>query len=172
MTKNFSDFFSIIVKNLKILEYQCEDDLHNRLSSRPALKAVLKYRNHPSINKIRNSSQKILSFYFSKVDTNAVLKEIRRLTAKKAVQDPDIPIKGLKENGEFFAEQICHQFNEAFCSSKFPAISKFTNGKPVFKQDTRNLKDIYRPIRILLSLKYLRSSYIGNSLWKQPSQQA
>ena len=149
VAKTFNDFFSNIVKNLKILEYQCEDDLHNRLSSHPALQAILKYRNHPSINNIRNSSQRFSSFYFSQVDTNTVLKEIRRLSAKKAVQDTDIPVKALKENAEFFTEQICCQFNEVMCSSKFPATFKFANLTPVFNQETRNLKDNYRPISIL-----------------------
>ena len=36
MANTFNDFFSNIVKNLKIPEYQCENDLHNRLSSHPA----------------------------------------------------------------------------------------------------------------------------------------
>ena len=97
VAKTFNDFFSNIVKNLKIPEYQWEDDLHNRLSSHPALQAILKYRNHPSINNIRNSSQRFSSFYFSQIDTNTVLKEIRRLSAKKAVQHTDIPVKVLKK---------------------------------------------------------------------------
>ena len=33
VAKNFNDFFSNIAKSLKIHEYQCEDDVHNRLSS-------------------------------------------------------------------------------------------------------------------------------------------
>ena len=55
----------------------------------------------------------------------------------------------MKENAEFFAGQIGHQFNEVICSSKFPATFKFANVTPVFKQGTRNLKDNYRPISIL-----------------------
>ena len=149
VAKKFNGFLSNIVKNLKISEYQCKDDLHNRLSSHPALQAILKYRNHPSINNIQNSSQRLSSFHFSQVHTNTVLKEIGRLRAKKAVQDTDIPVKVLKENAEFFAEQICRQFNETICSSKFPATFKFANVTPVFKQGTRNLKDNYRPISIL-----------------------
>ena len=101
--KTFNDFFSNIVKNLKIPEDQCEDDLRNRLFCHPDLQAILKYRNHSRINNIRNSSQRFSSFCFSQVDTNTGLKEIRRLSAKKAVQDTDIPVKVLKENAEFFA---------------------------------------------------------------------
>ena len=107
VAKTFNDFFLNIIKNLKIPEYHREDDLRNRLSSHPALQATLKYRNHPSINNIRNSSQRFSSFYFSQVDTNTVLKEIRGLIVKKAVQDTDIPVKVLKENAEIFADQIC-----------------------------------------------------------------
>ena len=36
------------------------------------------------------------SFYFSQVDKNTVLKEIRKLNMNKAVQDKDIPVKILK----------------------------------------------------------------------------
>ena len=36
MANTFNDFFSNIVKNLKIPEYQRENDLHSRLSSHPA----------------------------------------------------------------------------------------------------------------------------------------
>ena len=81
MANTFNDFFSNIVKNLKIPEYQCENDLHNRLSSHPALQAIMKYRNHPSINIIRHFSQRYSSFYFSQVGKTTVLKEIKRIYA-------------------------------------------------------------------------------------------
>ena len=101
MANTFNDFFSNIVKNLKIPEYQCENDLHNRLSSHPALQAIMKYRNHPSINIIRHFSQRYSSFYFSQVEKNTVLKEIRRLSSKKAIQETDIPVKILKKIADF-----------------------------------------------------------------------
>ena len=56
------------------------------------------------------------------------------MSAKKAAQDIDIPVKVLKENAEFFADQICRQFNEAICSSKFPATSKFANVTPIISK--------------------------------------
>ena len=49
VAKIFNEFFSNIVKNLEIPEYQCEDNnLHNKLSATPVLQAILKYGNHPS----------------------------------------------------------------------------------------------------------------------------
>ena len=107
VAKIFNDFFSNIVTNLEILEYQCENNnLHNRLSATPVLQAMLEYRNHPSINTICRFSQGNRGFYFSREDKNTVLKEIRKLSNKKAVQETDIPVKVLKENANFFAEQI------------------------------------------------------------------
>ena len=152
VAKTFNEFFSNIVKNLEIPEYQCEDNLHIRLSSNPVLLAIMKYRNHPSINTIIQycRAQRFSSFYFTAVDKNAVRKEIRKLSNKKAAQDTDIPVKILKGNEEFFAEQIYLQFNEGMFVSKYPSNFKFANITPAFKQGSRNLKDNYRPISILL----------------------
>ena len=63
------------------------------MSGSPVLQAIMKYRNHPSINTIRRFSQRNSSFYLSPVDKNTVLKEVKGLSANKAVQDNDIPVK-------------------------------------------------------------------------------
>ena len=73
------------MKNLKIPEYRCQNDLPSRLSGDPTLQAIMKYMNHPSINIIRHFPQKYFCFYFSQVEKNTVLKEIRRLSSTKAV---------------------------------------------------------------------------------------
>ena len=74
---------------------------------------------------------------------------LRKLSGIPIFRYSDIPVKILKENAKFFAEQICRQFNDATCSSKFPATFKFANVTPVLKQDNKNLKGNYRPISIL-----------------------
>ena len=139
VAKTFNDFFSNIVKNLEIPEYKCEDDLHNLLSGSPVLQTIMKYRNHPSINTVRRFSQHNSSFYFSPVDKNTVLKEIKGLIANKAVQDNDIPVTVLKENTNVFAEQITLQFNEGICPSKYTESFKVRNITPAFKQGSKNL---------------------------------
>ena len=134
VAKTLNEFLSNIVKNLEILEYQCEDNLHSRLSSNPVLQAIMKYRHQPSISIIRRYSQRFPSFYFSVIDKNTVLKEIRNLSVKKAIQDTNIPIKVFKENEKCFAEQIYLQFNEGISASHFPF--------------SRNLKDNYRHVAL------------------------
>ena len=71
----------------------------------------------------------------------------------KSVQDADISVKILKENAEY----ICFQFNEAICTSKFPTSFKFAHVTPIFKQRSRNQKDIGQSASYLLSQKYLKS---------------
>ena len=65
------------------------------------------------------------------------------------VQETNIPNKIFKENSDLFAEDACHQLNEAICSSKFPATFKFANVTPAFEKGNRNQKDNYRSISIL-----------------------
>ena len=87
--------------------------------------------------------------FFSPIEKNTVLKEIRNLKSNKAVQVTDIPVKRLKDNAEFYAEYIYLQYNEAMRSWNFPNFFKFANIAAAFKQSSRNQKNIYRPISIL-----------------------
>ena len=144
-----NDFLSNIIKNLKLPEYYVKDKLSHSLSSHPTLKTKLQYKNHSSIKVIKRFSTCFSSIYFSQIDKNTVLKEIRKLKMNKTVQDTDIPVKILKENAEYFAEYICLQCNEVICASKFPASFKLANITPDFKQGSRNQKENYRPISIL-----------------------
>ena len=135
VTNTLNNFFSTIIKSLKIPEYYAENNLPPK--------------NHPTISIIKHFSERFSSFRFSQVDKNAVLKEIKKLSLNKSVQDTDIAVKILKENADYFAEHICLQFKGTICSSKFPTSFKFANVTPVFKQGSRNQKDNYRRISIL-----------------------
>ena len=137
------------VKNLKIPEYYVDDKLPHSLSRHPTLKAVPKYKNHPSIRTIKSFNWRFSSYYFLQIDKNTVLEEIRKLNIIKAVQDADISVKILKENCKHFAEYMSLHFNEAICASIIPASFKFANVTPVFKQGSRNQKDNYRFISML-----------------------
>ena len=101
------NFFSNIVKNLVIPKYEVENDLNLNMNSHPTLKAVFKYKNHPSIISIRRFCHQVSNFKLT------VLKEIRGLSTTKASQDNDLPVKILKENADYFAEFICIQFNDS-----------------------------------------------------------
>ena len=144
-----NNYFSNVVKNLKIPKKFVADSLPQNLSRHPTLNAILKYKNRPSMRVIKRFSQRFSSFYLSHVDKNTVLKEIKKLNLNKEVQYSDIPVKILKENADFFADYIYHQFNEAVDSSKFADFFKSADILAAFKQGSRNKKEKYRPISIL-----------------------
>ena len=149
VANTLNNYFLNVIKNLKIPEKFVTDSLPQSLSRHPTLNAILKYKNHPSMRVIKRFSQRFSSFYFSHVDKNTVLKEIKKLNLNKAVQDSDIPVKILKENADFFADYIYLQFNEAVDSSKFADFFKSADISAAFKQGSQNKKENYRPISIL-----------------------
>ena len=78
-------FSQILLKILKFRNTSVRLTSPYQMSSIPVLQAIMKYRNHPSINTIRRFSQHKSSFYFSPVDKNTLLKEIKCLSANKAL---------------------------------------------------------------------------------------
>ena len=66
----------------------------------------MKYRNHPSIVAIKNLN-KGSRFDSCRVGDQDVIKEIKKLSTRKATQYTDLPIKILKENSDIFGNYIC-----------------------------------------------------------------
>ena len=112
------------------------------------MKAIIKYKNHPSIIAIK-SARNGPGFYFCGVSVNDVFKEIKRLKPRKATQITDIPVKILKENADIFSAYICDFLNETIKSGKFPAILKNGDITAVFKKGFKGSKENYRPVSIL-----------------------
>ena len=145
-------FFSSAVKNLKILEFSDTNPLGERFSD-PVLKAILKYKNHPSIVAIRNANNNS-HFHLKEVSVEEVYKEIRKLSTRKSVQSTNIPVRVFKENADvifviIICDYICGFFNESIKKSTFPSILKNANITPVFKKGYRGSKENYGPVSIL-----------------------
>ena len=142
-----NSFFSNAVKNLKIPKFSDSYPPAENIPH-PIFKAILKNKNHPSIIAIE-SARNGPGFYFCGVSINDVLKEIKRLKARKATQITDIPVKILKENAYISSAYICNFLNETTKSSKFPGILKNGDITAVFKKGFKRSKENYRPVSIL-----------------------
>ena len=140
-------FFSNAVKNLKIPEYQEADPLANNISHL-IFRAMMKFRNHPSVIAIKNLNSGS-RFDFCRVNVQDVEKEIRRLSTRKATQYSDLPVRILKENSDIFGKYICDFFNDCVDKGTFLSILKDANITPVFKKGYKGSKDNYRPVSIL-----------------------
>ena len=133
-TLRLNSFFSNIVKHLKIPEFK-DIDFSTECIAHPALKAIMKSRNHPSVSAIRSAFNP-QSFNFSKVSVDDVLKEINKLGNRKAIRNTEIPVKILKQNTDIFGSYICHFLNVCLDKGTFRSVLKHADITPVVKKDT------------------------------------
>ena len=102
MQRFLNNFSSNAVENLKIPEYQ-EADPHANNISLLIFKAIMKFRNHPSITAIKNLNKDTRSD-FCRVSVEDVVKEIKKLSTEKGTQSTDILAKILKKKTQIFLE--------------------------------------------------------------------
>ena len=76
------------------------------------LKAIAKWRNHPSILSIASEYKNRANFSFNFVSKKNALTEINMLDILKALEESDIPVKIIKANEIFYAEVICFYLNK------------------------------------------------------------
>ena len=107
-----NDFSSNIVQDLNISRYSNNKPLvHN--TNDATLKAIFKYRNHPSIIAIQNKCKDKSNFNFIEVHQKQIEKEILNLDVNKASQRCDSPIKVLKEITNIFNNFLCNSFSNS-----------------------------------------------------------
>ena len=142
----FSKYFGNIVQNLGI------DGLTNTSSDNDAVtirQAIEKYQNHPSIKVIRENIGATNNFSFDFINPERMSKIINNLDA---TQQSDIPTKIIKDNKDLFSYFISASFNNAVNKGVFPNELKQADIKPIYKKESRNEKEKYRPISILPNL--------------------
>ena len=144
----FDNFFGYIVNNLNISQYSDFDPIIVNVKD-STLKAILKYKKHPSIPAIRTKCNRNGIFSFREVSFNEVETAIRLLKLNKASQYSDIPTKTIKKNSDIFSNFICESINNSIKSSIFPSCLKHADVTPLHKKCNKSLKENYRPVSIL-----------------------
>ena len=71
-----------------------------------------------------------------------------------------------KENADYFPEFICIQLIESISSSKFRSSFKYANTTNVFKDQSRNHKNNYKPVSILPVVSKIFEKLMNNQLSK------
>ena len=107
----------------------------------------MKYKNHPGIEAIEKVQKSKDLFHFSDVEKKKNFQEIVCLDASKACQDADVP-----KNADIFTDFVHPSINTSINNSDFPSFLNLENVISVFKKDSRNSKDNYRPISILKNI--------------------
>ena len=130
------------------------------------MKAILKYRNHPSIIAIRKKYKISECFKFTEVDQKDIEKEILKLDVNKASQSSDIPTKIVIENVYIFGNFICTSYNNTVKSSQIYQNLKLADITPAYKKGKKDMKENYRPVSILPNL----SKIFEKLMFKEMSQ--
>ena len=160
-----NEFFSNIISTLGIPQYNETEPVSHNIGD-PLMKAIMKYRFHPSIVAIKKNCNSGLSFSFSQVERHEIMKEINNLKTNKATQSTDIPTKLIKENSDIFGDFIFGNFNNCVSNSIFPNSLKNAIITPVHKKGAKTSKDNYRPVSILSNI----SKIYERLLFKQISE--
>ena len=146
-TETLNIFFSNIVKNLNISRYSELDSVtENRVQ--PTLKAIFKYKDHPSILAMQINCEK-KTFRNSDINIEDIRKDILKSDKNKGSQHSNIPTKIIKENLDIFANFLSTNINSSFKSSSFPSSLKMADVTPLHKKGKKNLKENCRPVSIL-----------------------
>ena len=83
------------------------------------------------------------SFAFEFVSLEETIKEVNKLSIKKASQTLDIPVKIVKENKDLISYFVYNNFNNALSSSQYPNNLKYADVTHVFKKDDKSDKSNY-----------------------------
>ena len=75
------------------------------------------------------------------------------------MQEPDLPVKLLKDNKDFFAAHIAKYFNDSLKSAKLPNCLRLASITLIFKNaHVKKITDLL--MCYLLSIKYLNASFV------------
>ena len=148
--ESLNNFFYNIVKKFNIPKFNSNNSVTGNIKD-PVSKAILKYKNHPSILAIQKYS-KNETFHFKEVNFGEVEKEILKLDKTKASQKTDIPTRIIKENIDIFSDFLCTSMNSAIKSSSFLSSLKLADVTPVHKKERKDMKENFRSVSILTTL--------------------
>ena len=135
----FNQYFATTVDELDIdrkLHTENTDGVDD-----PILGAITKYRNHPSILKIKEKIKVAKAFNFCSVSIAEVKFEIQDMDSSKAAPTNNIPIKVLKNSTQVYSEAIQSCYNLTVAHAAFPNLQKNADISPIFKQGDRLKKN-------------------------------
>ena len=139
--ETLNNFFGNVIKNLMIPKYSEYDPSIDRVENR-TIRAILKYRNHPSILAIREQKKAQINFCFKEVSIEETQKEVLNLNNKKASQNSDIPTKIIKKNSDIFGKVLCSFMSDSIKSFTLPSCLKEADFTPIHKKVKKIKKTI------------------------------
>ena len=127
------------------------------------MRALKKYKHHPSIKRIKDINQGTNKFRFSHVNPNEVMRQIEALDKNKS-NSRNIPASVLKATKEAVCLLRTDCINSAIYNCRFPDELNEANVSPIFKSKDATAKPNFRPISILPSISKIYERVLRNQI--------
>ena len=147
VAETMNDFFSNSVEKLNIKGYEITSNYE--MGNDNILNIINKFKNHPSILKIKERVNINDKFSFTNCTLADIDLEIHKLNTNKPTTFNNIPAKILVENSDICSPFISKIYNESILRSNFPLPLKKADITPVYKKGDSTSKENYRPVSIL-----------------------
>ena len=159
----FGKYFNSITQLIKVPDYQPPDDKYTLLND-PIVKAIEKYKQHPSILKIKDSIKTFNpGFDFSHFSSRETYNAIQSCKNNKA--STHIPINILKNSSELLCPYLTDLINCIADDGIWPIDLGSAEIIPALKKkSTETLKQSYRPISVLPSVSKIFEKLLCDDL--------
>ena len=164
MTYTMNTFFAHAVEELNIIGYQVENQNSLQLDD-SVLNAINKFKDHPSILKIKENVKVGERFTFLEKNVDEIKTEIECLNTHKPTTYNNIPAKVLVNCKDISAGYITTAYNVSLAECNFPASLKNADITPAHKKLETTLRINYRPISILPSVSKIFESNMYDQIY-------
>ena len=144
IAKTLNKHFAETVEKLNTFEWPSNNE---DLTEETLTKIIKKFKNHPSIVKIKSKYLIKEKFSFQPVSVKDLENVIKNIPSNKA-SGGYIPVQILKQSG-FTYQILTDCINDAINKIVFPDSLKIANIAPVHKKDEPTDKENYRPVSVL-----------------------
>ena len=126
---------------------------------------VDKFRNHPSIVKIKSLSRDIETLSFVPADADKIGQYIGKLKENVSLPEGDIPVKIIKKFANEFIDEFTDIQKKVIQESTFPDSLKFADVAPLHKKGSKFLKENYRSVSKLSAFSKVYERVIFDQLY-------
>ena len=157
VAETMNEFFSNVVSKLDIMGYQTETSTidpaeSSNIGPDKILHAINKFKDHPSIIKIKEKIEINEKFTFSMSNVDDITLIMKNLNINKPTTFNNIPAKAIVLTSDISAPIISKIYNDSILSHDFPGPLKKADISPVYKKNELTEKGNYRPVSILPSI--------------------
>ena len=163
VAESMNDFVCNIVPNLDIKGNESARD-SSFDDSNTIYKIIDKFKDHPSIHKIKDNIVISDKFNFSLCEAIDITVIIRDLNINKPTTLNNIPAKIIVETSDICTPLILKIYNDSIVNCNFPKQLKMADITPVYKKDERTKTDNYRPVSILPTVSKFFERIMSNQI--------